>query len=56
MPVVADLLPAIVTAIDSEGATLLIRGGEQGRLSWQAISEKSADTLRKTVVVLARLK
>ena len=35
MPVVADLLPAIVTAIDSEGATLLIRGGEQGRLSWQ---------------------
>lgn len=35
MPVVADLLPAIVTAIDSEGATLLIRGGEQGHLSWQ---------------------
>ena len=40
MPVVADLLPAIVTALDSEGATLLVRGGEQGRLSWQ-------DDLRK---------
>ena len=40
MPVVADLLPAIVTAIDSEGADLLIRGGEEGRLSWQ-------DDLRK---------
>ena len=40
MPVVADLLPAIVTAIDSEGADLLIRGGEVGRLSWQ-------DDLRK---------
>ena len=35
MPVVADLLPAIVTTIDSEGADLLIRGGGQGRLSWQ---------------------
>lgn len=35
MPVVADLLPAIVTSIDSEGAELLIRGGEEGRLSWQ---------------------
>lgn len=35
MPVVADLLPSIITSIDSEGVDLLIRGGEQGRLSWQ---------------------
>lgn len=35
MPVIADLLPAIVTAIDSEGADILIRDGAQGRLSWQ---------------------
>ena len=40
MPVVADLLPAIVTSIDSEGAELLIRGGELGRLSWQKDLQK----------------
>ena len=41
MPVVADLLPAIVTSVDPDGIDLLIRGGERGRLSWQ-------DDLRRT--------
>ena len=35
MPVVADLLPAIVTSVDPDGIDLLVRGGERSRLSWQ---------------------
>ena len=35
MPVVADLLPAIVTSVDIQGADILLRGGEVGRLSWE---------------------
>ena len=41
MPVVADLLPAIVTSVDPDGIDLLVRGGERSRLSWQ-------DDLRRT--------
>ena len=41
MPVVADLLPAIVTSVDPDGINLLVRGGERSRLSWQ-------DDLRRT--------
>ena len=56
MPVVADLLPAIVTAIDSEGVTLLIRAASRGVCVWQGDLRKIRNTLRKTVAVLARLK
>lgn len=41
MPVVADLLPAIVTSVDPDGIDLLVRGGQRSRLSWQ-------DDLRRT--------
>ena len=36
MPVIADLPPAIVIGLDVEGATLLTKSGEIGRLDWRS--------------------
>ena len=36
MPIIADLPPAMVIGIDVEGATLLTKSGEIGRLDWRS--------------------
>jgi penicillin-binding protein 1A len=35
MPVIVDLIPAIVTEVDSAGANVVTKSGEQHRLEWQ---------------------